>query len=153
MTVEEFYAFTDARPDEEKWELIDGEPILNASAQLLHQQLPEDTGTSQRSARVTGTAGSFRTANAGLGVRVSDTGLPVPDVMRKRSARRIAPRSNPLTRRECDDMIVAFEVRSPSTSDRDLRWKRTPTRFAVAHAYVMSRGFSAKMAVFARARA
>ena len=31
MTVEEFYAFTDTRPDEEKWELIDGEPILNAS--------------------------------------------------------------------------------------------------------------------------
>ena len=31
MTVEEFYAFTDTRPDDEKWELIDGEPILNAS--------------------------------------------------------------------------------------------------------------------------
>ena len=28
MTVEEFYAFTDARPDEEKWELIDGEAGL-----------------------------------------------------------------------------------------------------------------------------
>ena len=31
MTVEEFYAFTDARPDGEKWELIDGEAVLNAS--------------------------------------------------------------------------------------------------------------------------
>jgi hypothetical protein len=31
MTVEEFYAFTDTRPDEEKWELIEGEPILNAA--------------------------------------------------------------------------------------------------------------------------
>ena len=27
MTVEEFYAFTDRQPDEEKWELIDGEPV------------------------------------------------------------------------------------------------------------------------------
>jgi hypothetical protein len=32
MTVEEFYAFTDTRPDEEKWELIDGEPVLNLAS-------------------------------------------------------------------------------------------------------------------------
>ena len=31
MTVEEYFAFTETRPDNEKWELIDGEPILNAS--------------------------------------------------------------------------------------------------------------------------
>ena len=31
MTVKEYFAFTDTRPDNEKWELIDGEPILNAS--------------------------------------------------------------------------------------------------------------------------
>jgi hypothetical protein len=31
MTVEEYFAFTDTRPDNEKWELIDGEPILNTS--------------------------------------------------------------------------------------------------------------------------
>ena len=37
MTVEEFYAFTDARPDEEKWELIDGEPVLNAAPSPTHQ--------------------------------------------------------------------------------------------------------------------
>jgi hypothetical protein len=37
MTVDEFYAFTDTRPDEEKWELIEGEPILNAAPSLLHQ--------------------------------------------------------------------------------------------------------------------
>src|SRR5947199_295063 len=39
MTVEEFYAFTDARPDEEKWELIDGEAVLNASPSELHQRI------------------------------------------------------------------------------------------------------------------
>ena len=37
MTVEEFYAFTDARPDEGKWELIDGEPVLNVSPSPVHQ--------------------------------------------------------------------------------------------------------------------
>ena len=39
MTVEEYFAFTDTRPDNEKWELIDGEPILNASPSRLHQKI------------------------------------------------------------------------------------------------------------------
>ena len=39
MTVEEFYAFTDTRPDNEKWELIDGEPILNASPRICIKPL------------------------------------------------------------------------------------------------------------------
>ena len=39
MTVEEYFAFTDTRPDNEKWELIDGEPILNASPSGLHQRI------------------------------------------------------------------------------------------------------------------
>ena len=39
MRVEEFYAFTDTRPDEEKWELIDGEPLLNPTPSYLHQKI------------------------------------------------------------------------------------------------------------------
>jgi hypothetical protein len=39
MTVEEYFAFTDTRRDNEKWELIDGEPILNASPSNLHQRI------------------------------------------------------------------------------------------------------------------
>jgi hypothetical protein len=38
MNAEEFFAFTATRPDDEKWELIDGEPVLNASATRLHQK-------------------------------------------------------------------------------------------------------------------
>jgi hypothetical protein len=37
MTVDEFYAFTDTRPDDEKWEMIGGEPILNAEPSRKHQ--------------------------------------------------------------------------------------------------------------------
>ena len=51
----------------------------------------------------------------GLGVRLSDTS--VPDVL-------IRP-DKFIDGRDCDDMIVAFEVLSPSTAKRDLRWKRT----------------------------
>jgi hypothetical protein len=39
MTVDEFYAFTDTRPDDEKWELIGGGPILNAAPSRLHQKI------------------------------------------------------------------------------------------------------------------
>jgi hypothetical protein len=39
MTAEEFFAFTETRPDEEKWELIEGEPVMNASASRPHQRI------------------------------------------------------------------------------------------------------------------
>ena len=39
MSVEEYFTFTDTRPDNEKWELIDGEPILNASPSGTHHRI------------------------------------------------------------------------------------------------------------------
>jgi Uma2 family endonuclease len=118
MTVEEFYAFTDTRPDEEKWELIDGEPILNASPSPLHQWIVKNLvialGTRERAA-----TGSWAML-PGLGVRVSNTNRPEPDVL-------VLPRTglslDPLGRDQ-SDVIVAFEILSPSTAERDLRWKR-----------------------------
>ena len=114
MRAEEFFAFTDTRPDEEKWELIEGEPILNASVARLHQKIVGN---------LTVLLGELaRRTNAGwevlpgLGVRVSDINVPVPDVL-------IRPNDG-LVGVECADMIVAFEVLSPSTANRDLRWKR-----------------------------
>jgi Uma2 family endonuclease len=37
LTTEEFLAFTDTRPDEERWELIEGVAILNPSPVDHHQ--------------------------------------------------------------------------------------------------------------------
>jgi Uma2 family endonuclease len=118
MTVTNFLAFTDSRPDDEKWELIDGEPVLNAWPSRLHQIIVKNIlvlldlqATQQRQ--------SWEVL-PGLGVRVSGTNLPVPDVLIRPN---IALRNDPRGR-ECDDVIVAFEVLSPSTKDRDLRWKR-----------------------------
>ena len=37
MTIEEFLAFTDTRPEEERWELIEGVPVLNPSPIDHHQ--------------------------------------------------------------------------------------------------------------------
>ena len=119
MTVEEFYAFTDARPDEEKWELIDGEPVLNASPSELHQRIIKNLVVSL--AALEGRPGMSWEMLPGLGVRVSDASRPEPDVL-------IIPtngKSSDAQGRDRSDAIVTFEVLSPSTASRDLRWKRT----------------------------
>jgi Uma2 family endonuclease len=119
MTVEEFYSFTDTRPDNEKWELIDGEPILNASPSPVHQWIVKNLlialGNRERELK-----GSWAVL-PGLGVRVSRTNRPEPDLL-------IMPRSaffpDP-SQRDTGEMIVAVEILSPSTTDRDLLWKKT----------------------------
>jgi Uma2 family endonuclease len=114
MTADEFFAFTATRPDEEKWELIDGEPIMNASASFLHQTIAGNLIGELRQRRQGKQAPWV--VIPGMGVRISDTQIPVPDVI-------IRP-NKLIVGSECDDMIVAFEVLSPSTADQDLRWKR-----------------------------
>ena len=119
MTVEEFYAFTDTRPDEEKWELIDGEPVLNASPSELHQRIIKNLSFAL--ATLERRPGTTWEMLPGLGVRVSDTSRPEPDVM-------ILPKDfvrSATPRRDTRDATVLFEIMSPSTKTRDLKWKRT----------------------------
>jgi Uma2 family endonuclease len=118
MTVDEFYAFTDTRPDEEKWELIGGEPILNAAPSPLHQLIVANVilalGVRRREVHASWLA------HPGPGIRVSDKDRPEPDVVVTPADQRLfAPQE-----RDIESVIVAFEVLSPSTKGRDLRWKR-----------------------------
>jgi Uma2 family endonuclease len=118
MTAEEFYAFTAMRPDGEKWELIEGEPVLNPSPTRLHQRILGNLFAAVK-ALEHGRPSDERPAwevLPGIGVRISTTDVPVPDLL-------IRPFDD-LAGVECDDVIVAFEVLSPSTADHDLRWKR-----------------------------
>jgi hypothetical protein len=39
MTVEEFFAFLEGRPDGEKWELIEGMPVRDTTGTWDHQRL------------------------------------------------------------------------------------------------------------------
>jgi Uma2 family endonuclease len=146
MTVDEFYAFTDTRPDEEKWELIDGEPILNASPSRLHQRILKNLTLAL--GRHEQDAGGRWEILQGLGVLVSDTKRPEPDLL-------ILPNSPnvDLTRRDHDDVMMAFEILSPSTSDRDLRWKRTAyTGLPSLTHYVVVAQDAVDVVVFARDR-
>ena len=145
MTVEEYFAFTETRPDNEKWELIDGEPILNASPSGLHQRILFNLvfvlATLERQQR------RSWEAIPGIGVRVSDTNLPEPDVF-------IMPagtiRRDPYTR-ETREVLVAFEILSPSTAERDLRWKRTAyTSLPLLTHYIVIAQDAVDVVVFAR---
>jgi len=145
MNVEEFYAFTDTRPDEEKWELIDGEPVLNAAPSAMHQWIVRNVvlalGIRERELKAPWAV------LPGLGVRVSDTDRPEPDILVIPSDHRsIDPRE-----RDTSHVIVAFEVLSPSTKGRDLRWKRTAyTSLASLTHYVVIAQDTVEVVVFAR---
>ena len=79
----------------------------------------------------------------GLGVRLSDVSVPVPDVL-------IRP-DRPIEGAECDDMIVAFEVLSPWSVKRDLRWKRTAyTSLPSLTHYIVVAQDAVDVVVFAR---
>jgi Uma2 family endonuclease len=146
MTVEEFYAFTDTRPDEEKWELIDGEPILNASPSPPHQWIVANIiltlGVRARD------IGAPWAVIPGIGARVSDISRPEPDVM-------IVPKLGAgLDRAERDTTkaFVLFEIMSPSTSSRDLKWKRGAyTSMPVLSHYVVIAQDAVDVVVFDRA--
>jgi Uma2 family endonuclease len=145
MTVEEFYAFTDTRPDEEKWELIDGEPVLNAAPSRLHQRIVKNlTFVLATLERRPGTSWEVL---PGLGVRVSDKNRPEPDVLViPRNGNSVDPQG-----RDRSDVIVAFEVLSPSTKARDLRWKRTAyTSLASLTHYIVIAQDAMEVVVFAR---
>lgn len=145
MTVEEFYDFTDTRPDEEKWELIDGEPILNAAPSRLHQRIVKNIllglASFERQSDV------FWETLPGLGIRVSDTSRPEPDVViLPRAGLSLDPQG-----RDRSDVLVAFEVLSPSTEGRDLRWKRAAyTGLASLTHYIVIAQDVVDVVVFAR---
>jgi Uma2 family endonuclease len=145
MTVEEFYAFTDTRPDEEKWELIEGEPILNAAPSQMHQLIIKNV--------IVALTIRERELNAPwmvlpeLGVRVSNKDRPEPDIL-------VIPfhhRSLDPHGRDVSAVIVAFEVLSPSTEGRDLRWKRNAyTSLASLTHYIVIAQDAVDVIVFAR---
>jgi Uma2 family endonuclease len=144
MTVDEFYAFTDTRPDHEKWELIEGEPVLNASPLDVHQWIVRD---------VLGLLLMWEWAHdppwavlSDFGVRVSEKNRPEPDIV-------VFPSEHhgPEGRRDRNDVIVVFEVLSPSTEERDLGWKRKAyTSLSSLTHYIVISQDDVEVMVFAR---
>lgn len=146
MTVEEFYSFIETRPDDGKWELIDGQPILNAWPSDIHQTIVKNilfalTAFERQPAEV-----AWRVL-PGLGVRVAETRRPEPDVV---VIPKVGKSADPYNR-DRGDAIIIFEVLSQSTERRDLRWKRTAyTSLASLTHYVVVAQDAVEVVVFAR---
>jgi Uma2 family endonuclease len=146
MTVDEFYAFTDMRPDEEKWELIDGEPVLNASPSPPHQWIVKNLlfALTLRERQLN----ALWAVIPGIGARVSDISRPEPDLM---IVPRLGAGLDP-AKRDTTVATVLFEIMSPSTSNRDLKWKRAAyTSLSALTHYVVVAQDAVDVIVFARA--
>ena len=115
-TFDEFVAFLDERPDEERWELIDGVMELNATPTDLHQLIV--TNILVQLALAVRASGAPWMVLPGLGIHLpgDKSRAPTPDVL---------VRPGTISRSGyCDDPIVIVEVLSPSTEKKDLVWKR-----------------------------
>ena len=114
MTIEDFHRFADTRRPDEKWELIDGEPVMSASPTYGHQKIIRNLIVGL--CRLEEQAEASWEVIPGIGVLLSEVSAPEPDLL-------IRPRT-PMQGRICSDAIVAVEVLSPTTAKRDLAWKR-----------------------------
>jgi Uma2 family endonuclease len=116
LTIEEFLAFTDTRPDEERWELIEGVAILNPSPVEHHQLVVANIVTYlMMHKRQTG-ATWLAMPGVGTRVPVSPRSLPQPDVFVKEAAATDLPVT--------EDALVLFEVLSRSNTKADQAWRR-----------------------------
>ena len=144
LTVEEYHALTDEAPDDERWELIEGEPVLNAAPSRRHQTIVQNVivelGNRRRE------IGEPWIVIPGIGVRHPDDSLnePAPDVA-------ILPPTTDDTEHWTHDILVAFEVLSPWSLRRDMVTNRNfYTRLAPLTHYVVLAQDAMRAHVFAR---
>jgi Uma2 family endonuclease len=116
MTIEEFLAFTDTRPDGERWELIEGVAVLNPSPVDYHQFVVANIVTYLMTHRRRTGARWYPMPGVGTRVPISPRSLPRPDVFVKEGAMT----GSPVT----DDALVLFEVLSKSNTKADQAWRR-----------------------------
>jgi Uma2 family endonuclease len=116
MTIEEFLGFTGTRPDKERWELIEGVPVLNASPVDYHQVVVANLTTFLMNEKRRLAAPWLPMPGIGTRVPISQNSLPQPDVF---------VMAGPLTGLpETSDAIVIFEVLSRSNTKADQAWRR-----------------------------
>ncbi|MBA3517010.1 MAG: Uma2 family endonuclease [Rhizobiales bacterium] len=143
MTAEAFHAFLADRPDWEKWELIDGEAIVQATPTKTHQIVIGNLIDQLYAARREN-GGSWQPL-IGIGTRVRRDAHNevVPDVM-------IMPPSDDAAIWTFD-VLAAFEVLSPGSVRRDMVRKRDfYTRIESLTHYVVLAQDRREATVFAR---
>ena len=117
MTIDEFLAFTDERPSGERWELIEGVPIMNPSPTNWHQVICGNVYMALGQVKAVGGAAWVPALGTGTRVPVSPRSLPQPDVM-------VVPGIGDQATPVIDDALVIFEVLSRSNTRADQAWRR-----------------------------
>jgi Uma2 family endonuclease len=116
MTIREFLAFTETRPDEERWELIEGVPALNASPVNVHQIIVLNISTRLMLHKERTRADWVPSLGIGTIVPASPNSLPQPDLF---------VQAGPATwDHKTSDALVIFEILSRSNTKADRDWRR-----------------------------
>lgn len=118
MTVEEFLAFTESRPHEERWELIEGLAIMNPSPTSWHQQITGNLYAGLLAVRGQRQAPWMPLLGIGTRVPVSPNSLPQPVLL-------VLPGLVPDEPSHfTDEALVPFEILSRSNTRSDQTWRR-----------------------------
>lgn len=116
LTIEEFLAFTGTRPDEERWELIEGMAVLSPSPTDFHQIICTNISGLLFVRQSRGDVRWIPLLGIGTRVPASPRSLPQPDVMVKEAAA--------LGRPDTAEALVLFEVLSGSNTKADQAWRK-----------------------------
>ena len=116
MTIEEFLVFTQQRPDEERWELIEGVPVMSPSPTDYHQIVVANLIGALMVHKLQSAAPWLVLPGTGTRVPASERSLPQPDVLVKQQP----PTGSPVT----DEALVIIEVLSRCNTAADQAWRR-----------------------------
>lgn len=116
MSVEEFLAFTDSRPDGEIWELIEGIAVMSPSPTQWRQTICKNLLYLLEHVKRTTAARWHPMPGVGTIVPISPKSLPRPDVF--------VQEGHPSDSHITNDAIVIFEVLSRSNRPKDRAWRR-----------------------------
>ena len=116
LTVEEYLAMTDTRPAGERWELIEGVAVLNASPTNFHQIIANNIGNALGNWKQENDVPWVPLLGIGTRVPVSPRSLPQPDIQ----VLSVQPTEES---RETKDGLVLFEVMSKSNTRTDQAWR------------------------------
>ena len=116
MTIEEFLAYMDSRPNGERWELIEGVAIMNPSPTQWHQTIAVNLVTWLSNHKKAVGAPWVPILGVGTRVPISPNSLPQPDLYVQEGS----PQPSPTT----GDALLIFEVLSKSNTKADRAWRR-----------------------------
>jgi Uma2 family endonuclease len=116
LTIEEFLEFCEGRPNGERWELIEGVAVLNASPTDFHQVIVGNVLRYLLNWQDAHNAPWVAMIGIGTKVPASKNSLPQPDLLVKENALT----GTALT----DDALLLIEVLSKSNTKADQAWRK-----------------------------